>query len=70
MSSSVPEIEGIYALGMGWGGGWEASIFENVPFVMFMYPVFTCIPSVVTVGDSGLCCCVPCLLSAITSPIK
>ena len=32
-----------------------------------MYPVFICMPSGVTVRDSGLCCCVPCLLSAINS---
>ena len=29
--------------------------------------VFTCMPSGVTVDDSGLCCCVPCLSSAIIS---
>ena len=33
----------------------------------FMYPVFTSMPSGVTVGNSGLCCCFPCLLSAINS---
>ena len=33
----------------------------------FMYPVFTRMPAGVTIRDSGLCCCVPCLMSAITS---
>ena len=44
-----------------------ASFFEDVPLVEFMYLVFTHMPGGVTVGDSGLCCCVPCLSSAITS---
>ena len=34
--------------------------------VEFMYPVFTCMPGKNTVSDSGLCCCVPCLLSTIS----
>ena len=33
----------------------------------FTYLVFTRMPGGVTVGDSGLCCCVPCLSSAIIS---
>ena len=33
-----------------------------------MYLVFTRMPSGVTVGNSGLCCCVPCLTRAIISP--
>ena len=33
----------------------------------FMYRVFTRMPGGVTVGDLGLCCCVPCLRSAIFS---
>ena len=33
----------------------------------FMYPAFTSMPGGVTEGDSGLCCCVPWLLSAINS---
>ena len=41
---------------------------EDVPSVEIIYPVFTGMPGGVTVGDSGLCCCVPCLLSAINSP--
>ena len=32
-----------------------------------MYPVFTCMAGGVTVGDSGLSCCVPCLSSTINS---
>ena len=44
-----------------------ASFFEDVPLVEFIYLVFTCAPGGVTVGDSGLCCCVPCLSSAIIS---
>ena len=40
-----------------------ASFFEDVPLVEFMYLVFTCMPGGVTVGNSGLCCCVPCLSS-------
>ena len=32
-----------------------------------MYLVLTRMPGGVTVGDSGLCCCVPCPLNAITS---
>ena len=31
------------------------------------YPAFTCMPGGVSKGDSGLCCCVPCLLSPINS---
>ena len=42
-----------------------ASFFDDVPLVAFMYLVFTRTPGGVTVGDSGLCCCVPCLSSAI-----
>ena len=44
-----------------------ASFFEDVPSVEFIYLVFTRTPGGVTVGDSGLCCCVPCLSSAIIS---
>ena len=43
------------------------SLFENVPLVEFLYRVFTRMPGRVTVGDSGLCCCVPRLSSAIIS---
>ena len=39
--------------------------FEDVPFVGFMHPVFICMPGEVTIGNSSLCCRVPCLLSAI-----
>ena len=35
--------------------------------VKFLYPVFTRMPGGGTVGDSGLCCCVPCLLSSLKS---
>ena len=44
-----------------------ASFFEDVPLVEFIYLVFTRKPGGVTVGDSGLCCCIPCLSSAIIS---
>ena len=44
-----------------------ASFFDDVPLVAFMYLVFTRTPVGVTVDDSGLCCCVPCLSSAIIS---
>ena len=44
-----------------------ASFFEDVPLVEFMYLVFTRTPGGVTVGDSDLCCCVPCLSTAIIS---
>ena len=40
-------------------------IFEDVPLVVFIYLVFTCMPGEVTVGDSGLYCRVPCLSSAV-----
>ena len=40
---------------------------KNVPLVEFIYLVFTCTPGGVTVGDSGLCCCVLCLSNAIIS---
>ena len=42
-------------------------LWEDVPLVEFIYLVFTCTPGGVTVGDLGLCCCVPCLSSAIIS---
>ena len=63
VSPSVPER----------GGGGEvytplgASFFEVVPLVEFMYLGFTRTPGGVTVGDSGLCGCVPCLSSAVIS---
>ena len=44
-----------------------ASFFEDVPLMEFIYLVFTRTPGRVTLGDSGLCCCVPCLPSAIIS---
>ena len=44
-----------------------ASFIEDVPLVEFMYLVFTRKPGGVTIGDSGLSCCVPCLSSAIIS---
>ena len=40
---------------------------EDEPLVESMYPVRTRMPRGVTVGDSALCYCVPCLLSAINS---
>ena len=42
-----------------------ASFFDDVPLVVFMYLVFTRTPGGVTVDDSGLYCCVPCMSSAI-----
>ena len=42
-------------------------VVENAPLVEFIYLVFTRTPGGVIVGDSGLCCCVPCLSSAIIS---
>ena len=42
-----------------------ASSFEDVPLVEFIDLVFTRMPGRVTIGDSGLCCRVPCLSSAI-----
>ena len=50
-----------------WNGGYPFFFFEDVPLVEFMYPVFTGMPGGITVGDSGLCCRVPCLLSTISS---
>ena len=44
-----------------------ASFSEDVPLVEFTYLVFTRMPGGVTVGDSGLCCCVPCLSNASIS---
>ena len=40
------------------------SFYEDVPLV-FIYLVFTPTPGGVTIGVSGLCCCVPFLSSAI-----
>ena len=37
---------------------------EDVPLMEFIYLVFSHMPGGVTVGDSGLCCCVPCLFLA------
>ena len=42
-------------------------VSEDVPLVEFMYLVFTRMPGGVTVGDLGLCCCIPCLSSVIIS---
>ena len=44
-----------------------AFCLEDVPFVEYVYLVFTHMPGGVIVGNSGLCCCVPCLSSAIIS---
>ena len=54
-------------MGVGWGYicHWELPVLNNVPFVEFMYFVFTRMPGEVTVGDLGRCCCVPRLLSAM-----
>ena len=45
-------------------------LFEDdslVEFRVLRYLAFICMPGGVTVGDSGLCCCVPCLSSAALS---
>ena len=61
----------IYVAECAWNRGyichWGASFLEDVSLVELMYPVLTSVPGGVTVGDSGLCCCVPCLLNAINS---
>ena len=57
-------MEGTYATG---GTFLFFFFFEDVPLVEFRYLVFTRTPGGVTVGDSGLGCCVPCLSSAIIS---
>ena len=59
VSPSVPEMEGIYVTG--------GILFEDVPLVEFIYLVFTHTSGGVTVGDSGLCCFMPCLSSVIIS---
>ena len=40
---------------------------KDVPLAEFMYFVFTCMPGVVTIGNSDLCCRVPCLSNALIS---
>ena len=57
VSPSVPEMEGIYVIGGILLGG-RSFGGVNIPF-------FTRMPGGVTIGDSGLCCCVPCLSRAI-----
>ena len=44
-----------------------ASFHEDVRLVELMYVVFTHMPVGTTVGDSDVCCCVPCLSSGIIS---
>ena len=63
VSPSVPEMEGIILC--HWGGG--VSCFEDIPLVEFRYPVFISMPGGNTLGDKGLCWCVPRLLSATES---
>ena len=43
------------------------STFEAAPLLEFTYFAFTRTQGGVTVDESGLCCCVPCLSSAIIS---
>ena len=57
----MPEVEGMYMYAI------RGILSEDVPSVEFTYHVFTCTPGGVTVGDSGLCCCVPCLSSVMVS---
>ena len=71
VSPSVPEMEGIYGIG-GYTFSvlfllFSSSFLEDVPWVEFMYTVFPRTPGGVTVDDSGLCYCVPRLLSANNS---
>ena len=51
----------------GYISHWGHPFFEDIPLVEVMYHVPTSMPGGVTVGDSGLCCCVPCLLNAVKS---
>ena len=44
-----------------------ASFWGDVLLVELMYVVFTRMLGGVTVGESGICCCVPCLSSATIS---
>ena len=44
-----------------------ASFYEDVPLMECMHLVFTRTPGGVTVGDSGLCCCVPSLPASVIS---
>ena len=60
MSPGVPELEGTCHRG-------SESFFEDVPSVEFIFPVFVRMPGGDIVCDSGLCCCVPYLMSAVTS---
>ena len=63
VSLYVPEMDGIYATG---GHSFEG--MRDTPSVGFRYPVSTGMPGGVTVGDSGPCCCVPCLMNASILP--
>ena len=63
----MTEIKGEYATGGTFFFFFSFLFFEDVPLVEFIYCVFTCTPGGVTVGVSGLCCCVPCLSSVIIS---
>ena len=44
----------------------EVALVEFIRYIICL--VFTRMPGGVTVGDLGLSCCVPCLLSAVHSP--
>ena len=52
---------------LGGGRGGAKMGGGDVPLLEFLYPVCTRIPGGVTVGGSGLRCCVPCPLSAMNS---
>ena len=48
---------------------WDILFFflTDVPLVAFIYLVFIRMPGGITEGDSGHCCCAPCLSRAILS---
>ena len=63
VSPSVPEMEGIYMLCHCGHPFLRMSFWRS----WGRYPVFTRMPGAVTVDNSGVCCSVPCLLSASNS---
>ena len=61
MSASVAEIEGVIICHCG------TFLLYGCTFNGVNVSLFTRMPGGVTVGDLGLFCCVPCLLTAVTS---